>query len=99
MPKFTIETEYMLPIFRHQTVEADTLEEACRIALEDDDWSDSKESHDGSGETYVSGAWEGDRAYNDMPLVIPDEFLSEDEKKAGTLIEMLEGALVLVRGS
>jgi hypothetical protein len=99
MPKFTIETQYMLPVYRHQTIEADTLEEACQIAVEDDDWTDAKECYDGSGEIHVSGVWEGERAYNDTPLVIPDEFLSEDEKKAGTLIEMLEGALAVVRGS
>jgi hypothetical protein len=90
MPKFTIETQYMLPVFRHQTIEADTLEEACQIAVEDDDWEHAEESYDGSGDVHVSGAWEGDRAYGDNPVTIPDEFLSETEKIQGDLIEALQ---------
>src|ERR1700736_2498415 len=39
MPVFTIETTYRLPVYRHQIYEAATMEEACRFAVDDDDWS------------------------------------------------------------
>ena len=42
MPVFTIRTTYRLPVYRHQTHEAATMEEACRLAV-DDDWSDEKD--------------------------------------------------------
>jgi hypothetical protein len=59
MPKFTIETTYRLPIFRQRCYEAETLEAACRLAIEDEDWSDQKEDCETSGETYVTGVWAG----------------------------------------
>jgi hypothetical protein len=37
MPNFTIETTYHLPIYRHRRYAPDTLEEACRLAIQDDD--------------------------------------------------------------
>ena len=36
MPVFTIGTTYRLPVHRHQTHEAATMEEACRLAVDDD---------------------------------------------------------------
>lgn len=46
MAKFTVEATYHLPIYRQQTYDADTLEEARQLAVEDDDWSDQKEDRD-----------------------------------------------------
>ena len=64
MPRFTIETTYRLPVYRQRAYDAETLEEACRLAVEDDDWSEQKEDYESSGETYVTGAWPGeDTAY------------------------------------
>lgn len=40
MALWTIETTYRLPVFRHKTYEAETLAQACRLAIEDDDWDD-----------------------------------------------------------
>jgi len=37
MPRFTVETSYRLPVYRQQTYEAATIEQACRLAIEDDD--------------------------------------------------------------
>jgi hypothetical protein len=37
MPIFTIETTYRLPVYRQRSYEADSLAEACRFAVEDDD--------------------------------------------------------------
>ena len=39
MPVFTIETLYRLPIYRHRRFEAASVEGACQLALDDDDWS------------------------------------------------------------
>lgn len=36
MPAFTIETTDHLPVFRHQTFEAETVALACRLAIEDE---------------------------------------------------------------
>ena len=75
MSRFTIETTYRLPVYRQRTYEADTLEEACRLAVEDDDWSEQKEDYESSGETYVTGAWPGeDTAYRAAALPLPSQF-------------------------
>ena len=62
MPLFTIETTYRLPVYRHQTYEAASIDEACRLAIDDDDWSDEKRDHESAGETYVTGIWDGECA-------------------------------------
>jgi hypothetical protein len=80
---FTIETTYRLPLYRQRTYEAETLEAACRRAIEDDDWSDLKEDYDCSGDTYVTGAWLGDVAPYSVPaLPIPSHFLETLQRKA-----------------
>ena len=38
MPKFTVEATYRMPYYRQRTYDAATSEEACRLAIEDDDW-------------------------------------------------------------
>lgn len=48
MPRFTIETTYRLPVYRQRAYDAETLEEACRVAVEDDDWSEQKEDYESS---------------------------------------------------
>ena len=83
MPTFTIETTYHLPIFRHRNYEADTSDEARRLAIEDDDWSDEKSDWDNSGETHVSGVWQGaDAAYRGPALPIPSQFSEAIRHKA-----------------
>ena len=96
MPTFTIETTYHLPIYRHRTHEADTPDEACRLAIEDDDWSDEKSDWDNSGETYVSGVWQGvDAAYRGPPLPIPSQF-SEAIRRKADHFETLLGVLKIL---
>ena len=83
MPRFTLETTYRLPIYRQRTYEAETLESACRLAIEDDDWSDQKEDFESSGETYVTGAWPGaDSAYRATALPVPSQFGETAQRKA-----------------
>jgi hypothetical protein len=91
---YTIETTYHLPVYRQHSYEASSLEEACRLAVEDDDWSDQKEDSDSARETYVSGAWPGsDNAYKVSPLIVPAEFGETVQRKAEhfeTLLGMLK---------
>ena len=46
MPIFTIETAHDVPVYRLRSYEADTVDKACRLAVEDEDWSIRKISHD-----------------------------------------------------
>jgi hypothetical protein len=83
MPVFTIETTYRLPIYRQRTYEAETVEKACNLAVADEGWDDEKSDVDTSGETYVTGAWEGhDAAYSGRTLPIPSQFGEQIRRKA-----------------
>jgi hypothetical protein len=93
MPAFTIETIYCLPVYRHRTYTADTLEEACRLAIADDDWWNQKHDYDNSGPIYVSGVWEGpDAAYQGQALAVPSQFNAVAQGKA----DQFEALLVLL---
>lgn len=90
MPVFTIETTYRLPVYRQRPYEASTLAEACRLAIEDDDWDAAKEDHDTAGESYVTGAWPGDvQPYSVPPLSVPSQFSETIQRKADHFDELL----------
>jgi len=75
MPKFTIEATYRMPYYRQRTYEASTLEEACRQAIEDEDWSGELPDFECAGPTYVTGIWRGtDSAYERAALAVPSHF-------------------------
>ena len=38
------------------------MEEACRLAVDGDDWSDEKHDYESAGKTYVTGIWSGENA-------------------------------------
>lgn len=83
MPIFTIEATYRIPIYRQRSYEADTLAEACRLAIEDDDWEGQKEDYETAGETYVTGAWAGDVSPYGVPaLAVPSHFGESVQRKA-----------------
>jgi hypothetical protein len=94
MPRFTIETTYRLPVYRQRAYDAETLEEACRLAVEDDDWSEQKEDYESSGEIYVTGVWPGeDTAYRIAALPVPSQFGEMLQRKADhyeTLLSILK---------
>ena len=76
MPVFTIETTYRLPVYRQQTYEAATMEEACSLAVDDDDWSEEKCDYESAGETYVTGIWSGENAaYCGAAQPIPSHYM------------------------
>jgi hypothetical protein len=90
MPVFTVESTYRLPIYRHRSYEAATPAEACRLAIADEDWSDTKEDRDSAGETHVTGVWKGrDSAYRAPPCPVPSQYQETLRRKADHFAEML----------
>ena len=90
MPTFTIETTYRLPIYRQRNYEAGTLEAACALAVADEGWDDEKSDVETSGDTYVTGAWEGrNAAYRGRALGIPSQFGEQVQRKADHFEELL----------
>jgi hypothetical protein len=83
MPVFTIETTYCLPVYRQQTYEAATTDEACRHAIDDDDWSDEKNDYESAGKTYVTGIWSGENAaYSGTAQPIPSHYVETPQRIA-----------------
>lgn len=75
MTSFTIECAYTVPVYRRRAYEADTIEDACRLALEDDDWEHQKTDYESASPTRVTGAWSGiDTAYQVPAIPIPKEY-------------------------
>ncbi|TAY30779.1 hypothetical protein ELH88_29100 (plasmid) [Rhizobium ruizarguesonis] len=96
MPDFTIETTYHLPVFRHRTYEADTLDEACRAAIEDDSWDIAEKDVDSSGAIHITGIWDGAHAaYAGPPLQIPPQF-DEPVQRRARHFEILLGLLKIL---
>lgn len=96
MPDFTIETTYHLPVFRHRTYAADTLEDACRLAVADDNWDIAEKDDDSSGAVHVSGIWEGTHAAHSGPSAqIPSEF-DEPVQRRARHFEILLGVLKIL---
>jgi hypothetical protein len=93
MELFTIETTYRLPVYRHRTYEAETVEQACRLAIEDDDWDEQKRDYETAGGSYVSGAWRGDTAYSGRAEHVPSRFEETNQRKVDhfeTLLGLLK---------
>jgi hypothetical protein len=100
MPFFTIEATYRIPAYRQRSYEADTVEQACRLAIEDDDWSEQKEDLETSGETYITGAWPGtDSAYRVTALPVPSQFGETVQRKADHFETLLGILKVLAHAS
>jgi hypothetical protein len=96
MPAYTIETTYRVPVYRQHTYHAATPAEACRQAIEDDDWSNDKLDYEAAGETYVTGIWLGaDAAYSGETVPVPSHFDETVQRKAAHF-EVLFGLLKIV---
>lgn len=90
---FTIETTYRLPVYRHQTYEAASIDEACRLAVDDNDWSDDKRDYESAGETYVTGIWSGaSAAYSGAAQPIPCHY-AEIPQRIALHFEVLLGLI------
>ncbi|MGH6754561.1 MAG: hypothetical protein ACREDP_20600 [Bradyrhizobium sp.] len=93
MPDFTIETTYRLPVYRHRTFNAETVEQACRLAIDDDDWAGERHDQESAGATFVSGVWPGaDAAHHGKASAVPSEFGETTTRKADHF-EILVGLL------
>lgn len=93
MPDFTIETTYHLPVFRHRTYAAATLEAACRAAVDDDNWDLAEKAYDSSGEVHITGVWEGAHsAYTGPSVPVPSQF-DEAVQRRARHFEILLGRL------
>lgn len=93
MPLYTIETTYHLPVYRQCTYEAASADEACELAIEDDDWSCELPDHESAGQTFVTGIWRGrDTAYEGEPVDASGRFGQTVQRKAElfeTLVRLL----------
>jgi IS5 family transposase len=57
MPKFVIERQYLVPMYQHIVVEADTLEAACDMAVTDDiAWDTQEMDCDNARATTITAA-------------------------------------------
>ncbi|MER8844368.1 hypothetical protein [Mesorhizobium australicum] len=98
MPQFTIETTYHLPVFRHSTYLAETPDVACRFAIEDTDCSGQREDCESSGETHVTGIWEGaGAAYRGQAIPVHAHFGEAVQRKAAQF-ELMLGLLKIIVG-
>jgi hypothetical protein len=96
MPTYTVETTYRVPVYRQRTYHAATPAEACRQAIDDDDWSNDKLDYEAAGETYVTGIWLGtDAAYSGETVPVPSHFDETIQRKAAHF-EVLFGLLKIV---
>ncbi|CDZ29990.1 hypothetical protein NOJ28_21410 [Neorhizobium galegae] len=83
MPDFTIETTYHRPVFRRRTYAAESLEAACRAAVEDDNWDIAEKDFDSSGEVNITGVWEGvHSAYTGPSIPVPSQFDEAVQRRA-----------------
>src|ERR1700730_6191516 len=55
MPKFVIERQYLVPMYQHIAVGAESLEEACKKGISDDiDWDTQEMDSDGARRTTIT---------------------------------------------
>lgn len=98
MPRFTIETTYRLPYYRHGVYDAATPEDACRLAIEDEDWACELPDHECPGPAYVTGIWKGgDGAYEGEAVAVLSHFGETTQRKADHFLELLEQLAVVAR--
>ena len=71
MPKFVIERQYLVPMYQHIVVEAESLEKACKKGISDDiDWDTQEMDCDSARGTTITGAkaipegYEADQAHS-----------------------------------
>jgi hypothetical protein len=71
MPKFVIERQYLVPMYQHVVVEAESFEKACKKGISDDiDWDTQEMDCDSARGTTITGAkaipegYEADQAHS-----------------------------------
>lgn len=85
MRRFTLTRQYLLPLYQHLVIEAQTLEQACEKAIEHSHRGGSREDYDNAREMTIecaaAGEWESPY---DAPvrLEIPKRFKTEEDLNA-----------------
>lgn len=101
MPDYTIETMYHLPVYRRRTYRAATVAQACRLAVEDEDWAAGSLDHDSAEETFVTGIRDvADAAWSGSALPVSAHFEEMVQRKAShfeTLLGLLKMMLADMR--
>ena len=79
MPKFVIERQYLVPMYQHIFVEADTFEEACEQGISDDiNWDSQEMDCDSARATTITAAkvvpagYEIDQAHHSLIIANRD---------------------------
>ena len=101
MRKFVIERQYLVPMYQHIVVEADTFEAACDMAISDDiAWDTQEMDCDNARQTTLTAAkaipdaYELDPAQHALIAAISPigisfaSFLYENEVETGPLLEI-----------
>jgi hypothetical protein len=87
--KFTVETTYRKPFFRHRVYEAQSPEDACRQALADSGYESEQPDDETAGAPYVTGLWPGEDTYKAPSLSIPSAFAETIQQSAQLFGELL----------
>lgn len=79
MPMFTVERQYLVPVFQHITLETADVASACTTALDEDEypWDGEKIDYECARQTTLSGVWAGPTAYDGDSLPLPIDMLPE----------------------
>jgi hypothetical protein len=101
MPKFVIERQYLVPMYQHIVVAAETLDAACELAVSDDiSWDSQEMDCDNARATTLTAAkaipngYEFDPAQHALTAAISPigislaAFLYDNEVETGPLIEI-----------
>ena len=93
MPKFVIERQYLVPMYQHIAVEAESLEEACKKGISDDvDWDTQEMDCDGPRRTTLTGAKLVPDGYDVDPKT---ELIAAANKEDPSALDMLSFATFL----
>lgn len=94
MTTFTIERQYLVPMYQHLTIEADTPEAAMRIAMAHEDWYSARIDFESGLESglphHISGCWTGPRAYEGEACPVPRDIAEPVPR----VVVVIEGGVV-----
>jgi hypothetical protein len=79
MPKFVIERQYLVPMYQHIVVEAESLEEACKNGISDDiDWDTQQMDSDNARQTTITNA----KVIPDALELVPGDIILRRDRPA-----------------
>ena len=89
MAIFTLVKQYLVPVYKSEVVEADTLSAACTKAVESDNWRDAEIDYESARATYIAFAVRGayHNAYDaprQLPLAVPPAFAEATAERSLT---------------